>query len=316
MDNVVNITLRDPLNIRVETDDYEYLKQLKEHFTYYVDGFRFTPQYKAGKWNGKVCLMRLDGSVPYGLLTELIRINKREFPRVITVIDEEVKRLFLGPELEIKQDLTLKPYPYQLDCIKKALKYTKGIIRSATASGKSTIIAYIAKTLLENGLNKCIIIVPNKSLVEQFYNDMKEYGVPFPIGRVYQKYKEWNESIVIATWQTIMKNHDKLSLYDCVIVDECVDGDTKIKTVNGEKSIKDIKIEDRVISYNSEKNIFEEDIVKHVYINSNMSINENMYELEFDNGTKINITGNHKILTTKGYIRVDKLTEKDEIINF
>jgi superfamily II DNA or RNA helicase len=222
MDNVATIKLRDPLHIKVVSEDDDYIRLLRGHFEYYVDGFRYTPQYRSGSWNGKTNLMKLDGSLPYGLLTELIRVNKKEFPRVTLIVEEEVKELFNGDKLTIKQDLTLKPYPYQLDCIQKALHYTKGIVRSATASGKSAVISYIIKTLLENSkIDKCIIVVPNTSLVEQFYKDMNDYGVAYNIGRVFAKSKEWDEPIVIATWQTLRKNHDKLSMYDCVIVDEC-----------------------------------------------------------------------------------------------
>ena len=221
MDNVVNIVKRDDLNIKIVTDDDDYIKHIKKEFEYMVDGYHFMPAYRSGGWNGKTCLIRNDNSLPYGLLTELIRINKLSFPRVTLRIDEDVRSLFKGPPLKIKQNLSLKPYPYQYKSIEKALKYSKGILRIATAGGKSLIIAYILKTLLENKKTKqCIIIVPNKSLVEQFYNDMKEYGVKYSVGKVYAKAKEWDKDIVIATWQTLIKNKDKLKLYNCIICDE------------------------------------------------------------------------------------------------
>ena len=40
-----------------------------------------------------------------------------------------------------------------------------------------------------------------------------------------------------------------------------------------------------------------------------------MYELEFDNGIKIQVTGNHKFLTNLGWCRADELTISHEIIN-
>jgi superfamily II DNA or RNA helicase len=224
MDNVVRVTLRDVLNIRVETDDDEYIKLLRGCFTYYVPNFRFTPQYKSGGWNGKTCMIRSDNSMPYGLLTELLRVNKKEFPRITTIVENDVKALFQGEQLKVKQNLSLKPYPYQMDCIQKALKYTRGVVRSSVASGKSCIISYVIKTVMENDIvEHTILVVPNKSLVEQFYNDMNEYGMSkwWSIGRVYTKYKEWDRDIVISTWQSLIRNKDKLKNYDCVIVDEC-----------------------------------------------------------------------------------------------
>lgn len=89
----------------------------------------------------------------------------------------------------------------------------------------SLIITYVIKNLIENKkskINNAIIIVPNKQLVEQFYGDMIDYGInENDIGRVYQKYKQWDKKITVATWQTLMNNHDKIPLYKCVIVDEC-----------------------------------------------------------------------------------------------
>jgi hypothetical protein len=40
-----------------------------------------------------------------------------------------------------------------------------------------------------------------------------------------------------------------------------------------------------------------------------------MFELEFDNGNKIQVTGNHKFLTDQGWIRADELTHEHDIIN-
>jgi superfamily II DNA or RNA helicase len=45
--------------------------------------------------------------------------------------------------------------------------------------------------------------------------------VKYSIGRVHGKSKEWDENIVVSTWQTLMRHHDKLKQYGAVIVDEC-----------------------------------------------------------------------------------------------
>ena len=183
-------------------------------------------------------------------------------------------------------------------------------------SGKSLIIAYIIKTLFEYKVNKkSLIIVPTISLVEQFYDDLIEYGyfTKDSLGKVYEKYKEFDRPVVISTWQTLSKNHNRLEEFECVICDECLDGETQILTPSGKKLIKNLKIGDNVISYNIKKGIFETDIINNIF--TNLSISEKMYELKFDNGTKINITGNHKILTKRGYIRADNISENDEIIS-
>ena len=179
----------------------------------------------------------------------------------------------------------------------------------------SLIISYIVSNLLHKG--KQIIVVPSQSLVEQFYGDMEEYGMDMEnIGRVYQKRKEWDKKIVISTWQTLSRNHTKLNDYYTIIVDECLDGDTLIKTIDGYKKIKNIIVGDNIISFNKNTNRFENDIVDKIYENMFISDNEEMYEIELENEKKLKITGNHKILTDKGYIKVKNLTKNDNLISF
>jgi len=220
------ITIRKLTNTRIQIDttDYTYLRQLKDYFTDHVDGYFFMPKFQSGLWNGKISLFSpTTRSLPYGLLGDWMIFHKKNFRDVPYTLEDDVKKLFKGCNIPPVYDLTLFPYDYQQDCITMALKYARGILRVATAAGKSLIISYIIKTLIENDVTKShLIIVPTIGLVEQFYGDMSEYGIDSNIiGRVYEKYKEFDKKIVISTWQTLSKNHDKLKRYECVIVDEC-----------------------------------------------------------------------------------------------
>jgi superfamily II DNA or RNA helicase len=185
------------------------------------------PQYRAGGWDGTVSLFnKLSRTIPYGLLFDLLKHHKKlraqgaELPQI--QIDPEVKALFKGPKVEIVDTLTLKPYDYQLDCIEAALSHTKGIIRSATASGKSLMIAYILETLNNHDTkNRSIIIVPTKGLINQFVEDLTDYGIDrAKIGTVFAGSKQFHKKIVVSTWQTLARNHNKLKLYNTIIVDE------------------------------------------------------------------------------------------------
>jgi superfamily II DNA or RNA helicase len=221
---LVNISQQNPMLIKINTEDVDYIDDMREHFTEYVEGFQYMPQYRSGGWNGKTCMMHKFNTLPYGLLFELMKAHKKYFPRHELTVDPEVKAIFRGPTFIPRYNLSLYPRNYQKESIRACLNYTKGIIRSATASGKSLVISYIVKTLLErkkSGVENAIIIVPTISLVEQFYGDMIEYGIPEDfIGRVHGKSKQWDYPITISTWQTLRNNHDKLMNYNCVIVDE------------------------------------------------------------------------------------------------
>jgi superfamily II DNA or RNA helicase len=220
---IARIERKEKLQLKIVSKNKDYLSAIKSHFTEKVEGYQFIPSYRSGFWNGEVCMIRDSGTFPYGLLIDLIKIHKDNFPNLKLDIDHNVKKIFNGEYLNPKYNLSLQPYPYQKDCIEASLRHTKGIIKSATASGKSLIIAYIIKTLLENNLvEKNLIVVPNQTLVEQFYSDLMEYGIDKKrLGRVYVGHKDWSRDIVISTWQSLSRNHKRLNLYDSIIIDEC-----------------------------------------------------------------------------------------------
>lgn len=212
--------------IRIETESEEYIKKMRELFSEKVKGYFWMAKYKSGGWNGTTCMIsETNRTFPFGLLLEYIKLHKKYFKDYDLKADNEVKEIYKSPKIPIKYDLSLQPRPYQKEAIEICLKSSKGIIRSATASGKSLIISYIIKNILKNRnitkVRRNIIVVPSIQLVEQFYNDMIEYGINEKyIGRVHAKSHQWDLPIVISTWQTLMNNHDKLNMYDCCIIDE------------------------------------------------------------------------------------------------
>lgn len=174
---------------------------------------------------------------------------------------------------------------------------------------------------------RTITIVPNKSLVEQTEEDFINCGLD--VGVYYGDRKELYKTHTICTWQSLnildkkSKNHehDILTLAEflndvkAVIVDECFSGDTKVLTPTGYKPIKEIRTGDEIINYSETLHKFKTDIVIKQHINLTNSETEKMYQLEFDNGSIIKVTGNHKFLTNVGWIRADELDETHTIIS-
>ncbi len=65
------------LTVKIETEDMDYLEDMIEEFTQYVDGFQFMPKYKSGRWNGKIGVIdKFTHSFPYGILFDVIRRPK------------------------------------------------------------------------------------------------------------------------------------------------------------------------------------------------------------------------------------------------
>jgi superfamily II DNA or RNA helicase len=208
------------ITLDADFEEKGFLDAVKNHFSDYVENYQFNPKFKSGYWSGKISMYNAyRNTLPYGLFIDLIRFKKDEYPMLEMKVEKDVMDMFKNPSVgEIKYDLKLPPRDYQQEMIEIALKYSKGIFRAATASGKSLVIAYIIKNL---PVKHSLIIVPTISLVEQFKNDMIEYGIPKDdIGQVWEKAKEFDKPIVISTWQTLKDNHTALKLYDCVICDE------------------------------------------------------------------------------------------------
>jgi len=223
----IEITKHDknPLRLRIGTEDYRYLTKLYKYFSAKVPNYFHMPQYRTGAWDGTVSMFnKTTRSIPYGLFLDFIKFHKEYENPPELKIAPDVKRIFRGPDIEPVYDLELYPYDYQQECIESALKHTKGIVRSATASGKSLMIAYVLKSLSEYyswERNRSIIVVPTKGLITQFLKDLTSYGIDESlIGLVYAKSKQFEHPIVISTWQTLSRNHDKLPLYNTIVVDE------------------------------------------------------------------------------------------------
>lgn len=79
-----------------------------------------------------------------------------------------------------------------------------------------------------------------------------------------------------------------------------------ISTNSGSKPIEEIKIGDEVLTH---KNRYQK-----VYDTMSKFEDKEYYEIELDNGQKINITGEHPIYTTRGWIIADHIKMSDDII--
>ena len=221
--------------IQLASDDYSILKELSDYFSFYAEGYRFNPKFRAGMWNGQIKLVNLRamttlaGLVPsiakfcadrnYQLVDQTENDNKF-VPDDITGLEDWIKSL----------RLPFEPRDYQFDTVRYALKSGRGLLLSPTGSGKSLSIYLLARWMLEHD-RKTVIIVPSTSLVEQMHNDFKNYAnkddsfdVDKCVHKLYAKIKStdpYQDQCIITTWQSI-KNYDNalFETWDCVIVDE------------------------------------------------------------------------------------------------
>jgi len=316
------IVLLDEVSCVVNGLSKEHNSYFFEKYGLFTKGYFFNPKFKLGSWDGKIRFFHKTGKTFINLLSDIvpditdfgydINIDDRRTSLSINppLIDEDFFSHIIDPE-------TNKPWKfrdYQVKSINAGISNSGGILVAATASGKTSICAALAYSYELEANFKSIIIVPDTTLTDQTREEYTFFGLD--AGEYSGAVKDLDHQHVVATWQTLKNNPHIITGFNMIIVDECLDADTEILMSDGSvKKIASININDSIISYNLKTHIFEIDTVLKIHENLKMSTNEDMYELIFDNNTIIKVTGNHKILTTIGYIRADALTDEHNIIN-
>ena len=208
-------------------------QELADFFTYEYPGARFTPQFKARLWDGKVRLYdQLRKTLYVGLLSYVEQFCERngyelkfksDFYQTNGIEHEHVEGFIKALKLPEK----IETRDYQVDAIQKALNEERTLLLSPTASGKSFIIYTIMRWLVAKG-NKCILIVPTTSLVEQMYSDFEDYssenkyGVSRHCQKLYSGFpKEFTKDVLITTWQSIyLQPKSWFKQFDVIFGDE------------------------------------------------------------------------------------------------
>ena len=207
----------DEVYVRVFSDP-SIEQELADFFTYEYPGARYTPQYRARLWDGKVRLYdQIRKSLYLGLVSYVeefctrngyeleyktpINMDNKISANLVQEFAEWLKPQGRGKPIEIRD--------YQIEAVQTALSKERVLLLSPTASGKSFIIYTTMRYYLNEGL-KCILIVPTTSLVEQMYADFEDYSSAngFDVSNHCQKLysgfpKQFTKDVLITTWQSI-----------------------------------------------------------------------------------------------------------------
>jgi hypothetical protein len=333
----IKLIIQDEVNIKFEGLPVDVRRKLANSLKFVLPYARHMPQYKLGRWDGTVGFFGLGGDGYLNHLDVLLPIITQEGLEIAEIEDRRLPvdlkfvhieedywgdkcwpkgHRFEGQPIRLRDD--------QVEVINRFLDNPQALQEVSTGAGKTITTATLSKICEAYG--RTIVIVPNKSLVEQTEEDY--INCDLDVGVYYGDRKDYNKTHTICTWQSLnileknfKEGKNTLSLdkfldgINAVIVDECFDGDVLITTPTGKIPIKNLKAGDKVINLCEETNQFKEDTVVKVHKNLTHSQSEKMLELEFDNGVTIQVTANHKFLTNKGWIRADQLTDELEIIN-
>jgi superfamily II DNA or RNA helicase len=237
------LIIKDEVNIKLEGLDLETRRKLANKFKFDVPWARYQPAYRLGRWDGTVNFFSIGGTGYMCHLEEILEIVTRDgyeidvedhrnpinlqFNKVEDTYWADQGKVWPVGHIMAGQPIMLRDYQYE--AINKFLENPQCLQEIATGAGKTITTATLSHCVEKYG--RSIIIVPNKSLVEQTEEDFVNLGLD--VGVYYGDRKELGKTHTICTWQSLnvmdkksKDNTDLLTLAEffegvvAVIVDE------------------------------------------------------------------------------------------------
>ena len=237
------IIIRDEVNIKIEGLSVEVRRKISNALKFELPYARHMPQYKLGRWDGTTTFFGLGGNgylnhldvilpildesgVDVAEVEDLRESHKFEFEKITDHYWADQGKVW--PKGHPKEGEPIVLRDYQLDAINRFMEHPQGLQELATGAGKTIITATLSKLCEPYG--RTLVIVPNKSLVEQTEEDYLNVGLD--VGVYFGDRKMLNKTHTICTWQSLnildKKSYDSetLTLAEmlegvvCVIIDE------------------------------------------------------------------------------------------------
>ena len=236
------LIIKDEVNVKLEGLELGDRKTLMKMFEYEIPGARYLPAVRLGRWNGKVSYFSLGGSTYINLLPEILPLldqagydiqldDLREYTTTFnfTQVSDNLFSSHVWPKKHPQEGQPIMLRDYQVEVINRFLENPQCIQEVATGAGKTITTAALSYSVQNYG--RSIVIVPNKSLVEQTEIDYKNVGLD--VGVYFGDRKDIGKKHTICTWQSLNNMLKKTKSGDaempigefiedvvCVIVDE------------------------------------------------------------------------------------------------
>ena len=235
------LVIKDEVNVKFEGLNLDMRKHLSNKFKYEIPYARYLPAYKLGRWDGTVSFFGLGGTTYVSMLEEvLVELeNKGVYVEVQDLREptqlkfEKITEDYWGntcwPQGHVAEGQNIVLRDYQVEVINNFLSNPQALQEVATGAGKTIITATLSHLCEPYG--RSLVIVPNKSLVEQTYEDYVNCGLD--VGVYFGDRKELGHTHTICTWQSLnilskkTKNAEAAITFQeamedvrCIIVDE------------------------------------------------------------------------------------------------
>ena len=180
-----------------------------ELLTHYA---RYMPQYKLGRWDGKVAFFGIGGTGyvnHLGTITDVLHKCNVEITDIVDnrqTVDlhfDKVDADYWGdktwPKGHPAEGEKIRLRDYQVEVINNFLENPQSLQEVATGAGKTIITATLSN--ITDTYGRSLVIVPNKSLVTQTEEDYINCGLD--VGVYFGDRKELGKTHTICTWQSL-----------------------------------------------------------------------------------------------------------------
>jgi superfamily II DNA or RNA helicase len=209
--STTKLIIKDEINVKFENLDLDTRKELVKKFKYFDPSAKYMPAYKLGRWDGCTPFFGLGGTTYVSMLDRILPYLESQ-GYYIEVEDERS-----GPVLEfekIKEDYwgdqcwpeghrfagqPIRLRDDQVGVVNTFLENPQSLQSVATGAGKTIMTATLSKICEKYG--RTLVIVPNKSLVEQTEEDYVNVGLD--VGVYYGDRKDLGKTHTICTWQSL-----------------------------------------------------------------------------------------------------------------
>jgi len=208
------LIIEDEVNIKLEGLPVEIRRKLANALKFEVPYARYMPQYKLGRWDGKVAFFGIGGTGYVNHLNTIVEILQNNNVEIADIEDRRHPvTLDFQPITEdywkqqgVKwpeghpaagEDIILRDY--QVEAINNFLENPQSLQEIATGAGKTITTATLSHIAEKYG--RTLVVVPNKSLVQQTEQDYRNCGLD--CGVYFGDRKDLSKTHTICTWQSL-----------------------------------------------------------------------------------------------------------------
>ena len=208
------LIIEDEVNIKLEGLDVDIRRKLANALKFEVPYAKHMPQYKLGRWDGKVAFFGIGGSGYVNHLDVVCYILQKNNVEIVDIQDNRhpIQLNFIPvterywadqgvcwPEGHPVAGTEIILRDYQVEAINNFLANPQSLQQIATGAGKTITTATLSHMVEPYG--RSLVIVPNKSLVEQTEEDYINCGLD--VGVYFGDRKNLGKTHTICTWQSL-----------------------------------------------------------------------------------------------------------------